>query len=339
MKASRLLDFNDMQLVDVAKPAAGPLDLVVKVEACGICGSDRHMYKGEFPTRRPVTLGHEFSGIVESVGTAVTRFKVGDRITGDPNIACGHCSQCKNSRINLCENLEALGVHRDGGFADYVLVPQNQAHLLAADLNPLHGAFCEPLACCLHALDVARIRPGQSVAILGGGVIGLIMVQLAKLNGAAHIILSTRQKSRRDLALELGATAAVDPSSTDATAAIAGAGGLVPGGVDVILECAGVPETFKQSIEIAKRGGTVVVFGVMPQGQKVSVMPFDLLVKEIRLEGAFLNPFTHGRAAEMVASGVLDLDSLITRTIPLDEVAATIHADPAAGDVKIIAVP
>ena len=315
MKASRLLDFNDMQLVDVAKPAAGPLDLVVKVEACGICGSDRHMYKGEFPTRRPVTLGHEFSGIVESVGTAVTRFKVGDRITGDPNIACGHCSQCKNSRINLCENLEALGVHRDGGFADYVLVPQNQAHLLAADLNPLHGAFCEPLACCLHALDVARIK------------------------GAAHIILSTRQKSRRDLALELGATAAVDPSSTDATAAIAGAGGLVPGGVDVILECAGVPETFKQSIEIAKRGGTVVVFGVMPQGQKVSVMPFDLLVKEIRLEGAFLNPFTHGRAAEMVASGVLDLDSLITRTIPLDEVAATIHADPAAGDVKIIAVP
>ncbi|MEN9894698.1 MAG: hypothetical protein RIR97_550 [Pseudomonadota bacterium] len=339
MKASRLFDFHQMQAVSVDRPVAGPLDLVVRVEACGICGSDRHMYKGEFPTSRPVTLGHEFSGIVEEVGGAVTRFKPGDRITGDPNIACGHCAQCGQGRVNLCENLQALGVHRDGGFAEHVLVPQSQAYPLPSDLNPLHGVFCEPLACCLHALDVALLRPGQSVAVLGGGVIGLIMVQLARLNGASAILLSTRQKSRRDLALKLGATATLDPTEQDLAEAMSGRSGLAPGGVDVVFECAGVPDTFVQSLDIVRRGGTVVIFGVMPQGQKVSVMPFDLLVKEIRLEGAFLNPFTHGRAAAMVAARLLDLDSLITRTIGLDEVATVIAAEPAPGDVKIIAVP
>lgn len=339
MKASRLFDFHQMQAVSVERPEIGPLDLLVRVEACGICGSDRHMYKGEFPTVRPVTLGHEFSGIVEAVGGAVTRFKPGDRITGDPNIACGHCAQCGQGRVNLCENLQALGVHRDGGFADYICVPQTQAHLLPADLNPLHGAFCEPLACCLHALDVAHLRPGQSVAVLGGGVIGMIMVQLARLNGASRIILSTRQKSRRDLALKLGASDALDPTAQDLVEALSGPTGLVPGGVDLVFECAGVPDTFTQSLDSVRRGGTVVIFGVMPQGQKVSVMPFDLLVKEIRLEGAFLNPFTHGRAAAMVSAGLLDLDSLITRTIGLDEVAAVIRDEPAPGDVKIIAVP
>ena len=339
MQAARLVSVGRMVLEEVARPEPGPGDLLVRVSACGICGSDRHMFRGEYPTALPVTLGHEFCGIVEAVGEGVTRLGPGMLITGDPNISCGHCVHCRNGRPNLCDNLTAIGVFRDGGFADYVIVPQGQAIELPAGLSPLLGAFSEPLACCLHGLDVARIRPGDAVAVLGGGVIGLIMVQLARLAGASTIILSTRQKPRRDLAEELGATHAVDASRADVVDAIAGPGGIAPGGVDVVLECAGVAGTFRQGLAIARRGGAVVVFGVMPKGEEVAVSPYDLLVKELRLESAWLNPLTHGRAAAMIASGVLELGKLVTRTVPLAEVPGVVGAAPELGEIKIIAVP
>lgn len=339
MRAARLNGVGEMRVEDVPKPVPGRGELLVRVEATGVCGSDRHMFRGEYPTALPVTLGHEFAGIVEAAGPEVDRFGPGARITGDPNIACGYCPACRIGRPNLCHNLTAIGVFRDGGFADYVLVPEQQAYALPAGLDPLHGAFCEPLACCLHGLDVARIAPGSSVAVLGGGVIGLLMVELARLAGATTVILSTRQAPRRALALELGATHAVDPEAGDAVAAIAGPAGIVPGGVDVVLECAGVPETFTQSIVVARRGGTVVVFGVMAKGEMVGVEPFDLLFRELRLESAYLNPLTHGRAAVLVASGALALDPLISRTIPLIDLPEFLAAPPPFGEVKTIVVP
>ena len=259
------------------------------------------------------------------------------RITGDPNIACGFCAACRMGRPNLCEHLTAIGVFRDGGFADYVIVPEGQAHVLPANLAPQRGAFSEPLACCLHALDLAGIVPGSSVAILGGGVIGLLMVQLAKLAGASTIILSTRQAARRELAERLGATATVDASG-DVVAAVRGPGGIAPGGVDVVLECAGVADTVTQSLQLARRGGTVVIFGVSPKGEKVAIEPYDLLVNELKVVAAWLNPLTHARAAAMVASGALELDALVTRTIPLVDLPAVLASAPAQGEVKTMVV-
>jgi L-iditol 2-dehydrogenase len=336
MQAVRLLGPNSLELQDVATPQPGPGDILIKVEACGICGSDRHMYAGEYPTNPPVTLGHEFAGTVIATGSGVEHIRIGQRVTGDPNIACGTCPQCRAGRVNLCVNLSAIGVQRDGGFAEFLVMPEQQAHVLPDNMDPVHGAFCEPLACCLHGLDVARIRPGDNVAIFGGGVIGLLMVQLARLAGATKVILSTRQQPRRDLALQLGATHAIDPEASDAVSQIQS---IVPGGVDVALECAGVPQTFTQSIAAVRRGGAVVVFGVMPQGQEVSVMPFDLLVNEVRLEGAYLNPLTHARAATMVASKTLQLDPLVSRIVPLSDVPAIIANAPAHGEIKIVARP
>ncbi|MBZ9961574.1 MULTISPECIES: zinc-dependent alcohol dehydrogenase family protein [unclassified Mesorhizobium] len=339
MKAVRLEAVGSITLREVAKPVPGPDDLLVRIESCGVCGTDRHLFHGEFPCRPPVTPGHEFSGIVEAMGHSVSGFSLGDRVTGDPNIACGRCRHCHAGRINLCSNLNAIGIHRDGGFADYVVLPQKQAFILPADLKPTHGAFCEPLGCCLHGVDLAEIKPGSSVAILGGGVIGLLTVQLARLAGATTIILSTRQASRRALAEELGATATVDASAADVIDAISGPAGLVPGGVDVVLECAGVQKTVEQSLRLARAGGTVVIVGVVPQGMKAAFEPFDLLFRELKVLGSFLNPYTHRRAAELIASGAIEIDRLISRQVPLEEAAAVIANPPAAGEVKVVVVP
>lgn len=332
MRAVRLEAIGSLVLREVEAPVAGRGEILVRVLAAGICGSDRHMFHGEYPTGRPVTLGHEFCGLVEAVGEGVTGLSGGELVTVDPNVACGRCRACHEGRPNLCDNLLAIGVFRDGGFAEQVSVPAAQAHVLPAGLDPVHGAFCEPLACCLHALDVARIVPGSSVAILGGGVIGLLMVQLARLAGAGTVVLVTRQASRRTLALELGATIAFDPNADDVI-------GSVGQGVDIVIECAGVPETLQQGITMLRKGGTLVLFGVTPAGVQVPISPFDLLVKEIRLEAAYLNPHTHGRAAAMVASGVLELDRLVTHSVGLDEVAGIVGASPQRGEIKVIVRP
>jgi len=336
MQAARLSQPGTIRVDEVARPAPGPGDVLVRVEATGICGSDRHMFRGEYPTALPVTLGHEFCGIVETAGAGVTRLRPGDRITADPNIGCGHCAACRAGRVNLCSTLQAIGVTRDGGFAEYVVMPEQQAIALPADLDPQHGAFSEPLACCLHGLDVAAIKPGDTVAVLGGGVIGLLMVELARLAGASRVMLSTRQAARRTLALKVGATDVINPSTGDPVEAMRT---VAPDGVDVALECAGVPETFRQSLAAVRRGGTAVLFGVMAKGQTVEVEPFDLLFREVRLLPAYLNPHTHRRAAQMIADGVLDLDPLISRTIGLEELPGELAAEPRQGDVKVMVRP
>jgi 2-desacetyl-2-hydroxyethyl bacteriochlorophyllide A dehydrogenase len=339
MKAVRLEATGKLFLREVEKPVPGPGDLLVRVEACGICGTDRHLFLGEFPSHPPVTLGHEFAGIIEAVGSEVSGFRPGMRVTGDPNIACGRCEECHNGRVNLCRNLQAIGIHKDGGFADYVILPQKQAFALPPGLDPLHGAFCEPLACCLHGVDLANIKTGASVIVLGGGVIGLLTVQLARLAGATHVLLVTRSADKRTLAETLGATATFDPSWKDPISGITGEGGLLPGGADIVFECAGVPETMMQAPKLARRGGTALILGVMPQGAKIEVEPFDLLFREVSLVTSFLNPFTHGRAADLIASGAIRVEQLISRRITLEQAPEAIANPALGGEIRALVVP
>lgn len=339
MKALFLESVGRLAVRDVDKSAPKPDELLVRVEACGICGTDRHLFLGEFPSAPPVTLGHEFSGIIEAVGEAVTGFTTGMRVTGDPNIACGRCVECNRGRVNLCHNLEAIGIQRNGGFADYVTLPQQQAVALPLTLHPLHGAFCEPLACCLHGLDLAGIRAGSSVIVVGGGVIGLLMVQLARLAGATRVVLVTRNEDKRRLAESFGATATVDPSADHYLDDITASDGLLPGGADVVFECAGLKQTVQQALSLTGRGGTMVLLGVLPKGLKVEIEPFGLLFREIRMVASFLNPFTHRRAAELIASGTIVVDALISRTVGLEEAIDAISHPARPGEIRTIVVP
>ncbi len=183
------------------------------------------------------------------------------RVTGDPNIYCGRCPECHRGRVQLCQNLTAIGIHRNGGFAQYVALPEKQAVALPLTLDPLWGAFCEPLACCLHGVDLADIQPGSSAIVIGGGVIGMLVVQLARLAGAAKVILVTRSAAKRKLAESLGATATLDPSPGDLIGRIKAANGLLPGGADVVFECAGVERNRRAGAASAAPGGASHDFG------------------------------------------------------------------------------
>ena len=340
MKALFLEDVGKLALRDIEKPVPKADELLIRIEACGICGTDRHLFLGEFPSKPPVTPGHEFVGVIEAVGRDVTDFEPGMRVTGDPNIACGHCAECQRGRVNLCANLQAIGIHRNGGFADYAVLPHKQAHLLPSSLNPLHGAFCEPLACCLHGVDLAKLKAGSSAIIIGGGVIGLLVVQLARLAGATNVVLITRNAEKRQLAEKLGATATLDPSSGgDVVEQVTGSSGLLPGGADVVFECAGLRQTVEEAPFLARRGGMAIILGVLPQGEKAEIEPFDLLFREVALVTSFLNPFTHRRAAELIASGMIVVEPLISRTIGLEEAVGVISNPAIAGEIRTLVVP
>lgn len=328
MRAVRLQEVGRVEEVEVPDPAPGPGEILVRVEAAGICGTDRHLYKGEFPCAPPVTLGHEFAGEVIASGPGVTMPR-GTRITCDPNIACGSCDQCLRGRVNLCARNVAIGIHRDGGFAEMAVIPSHRA-IPVPDLHPHHAAFAEPLACTLHGVDLGVPVPGERVIVLGGGVIGLLAVQLAR-NAGAEVMLVTRHPGKRELALQIGA------SQTAATEKDARA--LLPKGADLVLECAGVAETVEMAPRLTRSGGRVVVLGVLPQGERVRIEPFDLLFREIQLLHSFINPFTQSRAAAMLAEGRVNVAQLISRIIPLSEAAATIANPAAAGEVKVLVVP
>jgi 2-desacetyl-2-hydroxyethyl bacteriochlorophyllide A dehydrogenase len=330
MKAVVLSAVNNLAIAEVDKPKPGAKECLVKVLACGICGTDRHIYHGEYPSTKPVILGHEFGGVIEEVGSD-SKFKVGQIVSVDPNIVCGKCADCKAGRTAFCPDLTALGVNINGGLAEFVLTPDTQIYPVRNDLNPLHLTFIEPLACSIRGVDLANLKGGEKIAILGGGVIGLLVVQLAKLAGASEIVLITRQKFRRDVALKIGATRVVDPNNEDVNTSVKN--------MDVTFECAGAIETFKQSQNITRRGGSVIVLGLTASDAKLEVNPFNIVVNELRIQGSFLNPLTQGRAAELVESGKLNLDILISKVVDLPGVQAILDAPPAEGDIKYIACP
>ena len=330
MKATRLLGIGQIETLEVPVPQPAHGEVLVKIAAAGICGTDRHLLRGEFPSTPPVTLGHEFSGTVTALGPGVTGVAIGARVTCDPNIACGICSQCLAGRINLCRNLRAVGVHRDGGFAEYSAFPAHRALQLPDQMELIHGAFCEPLACCIHGIDIGAPRAGEKVAVIGGGVIGMLALQLAR-NAGAETMLITRQAAKRALAATLGAT------HTAATAAEAR--DIWRDGADLVLECAGVVETVETCPALTRVGGRIVVLGVLSAGQKVAIEPFDLLFREVQMLFSFVNPFTQARAVAMIAGGAVQVAPLISRQMTLDEAPVAIANPPLPGEIKALVMP
>ncbi len=315
------------------KPEIQAGHVLVRVKACGVCGTDGHIFHGEFPASAPVVLGHEYAGEVVEVGAGVTDLRPGQRVAVDPNVVCGTCRPCHQGKVHLCENLTALGVNYDGGFAEFSLAPRQQLYPFPERLDWAAAAMAEPIACCLHGTDLAAIRPGQTVLVIGGGAIGQIHAQLAKLSGAGRVVLSDPVAGRRELARQLGVDDTLDPRAQTVEEMRAALGG----GADVVVEAVGSAPTAEQSLQLAAAGGTVIWFGVAAPGARCNVSPFDIYRREITVRGSFVNPFTHSRALALLAASRLQVGPLITRQVGLEQLPAVL-AEPAGDDVKVMAI-
>jgi len=327
---------NRFAVEDRPTPEVGEYDALVKVYACGICGTDVHILRGEHIVRFPVVPGHEFSGEIVEVGGKVTNVSVGDRVTVDPNIVDNTCCFCRRGEIHLCENLTALGVNYDGGFAEFCRVPAVQAYKVPDSVSLDEAAMAEPLACCIHGIDRANIVPGGTVVALGAGSIGLLLIQLARIAGASRIIVSEPDERKRHLAARFGSDVQVDPSRQDVAAEVAELTGV---GADVVIECAGRLETAQLALKLARRGGTVLQFGVVSPDQLAAVSPYDIYYRELTVRGSFVNPFTHARAIELLASKQVEVMPLVTHRFPLDEAARAFETAQGKDAVKVLLVP
>ena len=317
MLAARFHGPSDLRLERVERPSPGPGWVAVEPAVVGICGTDAHIYAGDFPSRPPVTLGHEISGRVAAVGPGVDDLIPGDRICVEPHLFCTTCAYCRGGREHLCLNKLAFGVHLDGGMAETVVLPRRTVYRVPDRTSLAIAALAEPLACSLHGFDRLAPRRGEPLAIIGAGPAGLINTALAVRSGAGPVVVIEPDPTRRDLALDFGADRAIDPSDT---AWKQEALGITRGlGFDSVIEAVGGGETVENAIELAARGGRILVFGVATPDSVASIRPYEVFAKELALIGTVINPYTQGRAVQLLDR--LPLDKLPITTVSLDAVS------------------
>lgn len=319
MRAAVFYGKHDLRVEETSDPDVRPRDVLIRVKACGVCGTDVHIYegdKGAAEVTPPTILGHEFSGVVERVGSEVTKFRPGDRVCVDPNHPCGCCDPCRDGINHFCEGMVGYGTTVNGGFAEYCAVDEQQVYRLGEHTSFEQGAMCEPVACCLHGIDMCGIRPGSTVAVIGGGMIGLLMLQLARLAGASAVVLLEPVAVKREVARRLGATAAIDPMQEDVRARLSDLGIAQ---LDVVIECVGKPATIEQAIDIAGHKATVMMFGLTKPDETITVKPFEVFQKELVITSSFINPYTQRRALALIDSGLLDVSSMVCKVASLEE--------------------
>lgn len=300
---------------DYPMPQIGGSEVLIRVEACGLCATDIKLYKGEYSGRLPVVAGHEFTGIVENIGGDVKNIRPGDRVVVDPNESCCACVQCKTAHSTFCKDMAAYGVFTDGGFAEYTKADERGVYKIPDTLPAQAACFVEPVSCAVRGVDRAQIKAGDTVAVLGAGTMGQLLIQLAANSGAARVISVDPLGWKLELSTAHGAADTVDASKADTAAKVNELTGSR--GADVVFEAVGSVQAFETAMALAARGGTVVQFGFAPEGARAQIVPFDILSKELTVAGSWLNPYTFDRAIKALASGIVKTDRLITDRLPL----------------------
>jgi len=329
MKAAVFYGKEDLRVEQISMPTPNANEVLIRVHACGICGTDMHIFDGDegaAPTPAETVLGHEFAGEVAAVGSDVTDIRVGDRVCVDPNKLCGDCDYCREGVGHFCEHMIGIGTTVHGGFAEYCVVPKSQVYRFEGNISYAQAAMTEPVACCLHGMDMCDVTPGSNVVVIGGGMIGLLMLQLAKLNGASTLALIEPIAAKRELATRLGADLVIDPFTQNAEEVLF-ANGITR--VHTVIECVGKTATIRQAIALAGKKSTVMMFGLTKPNDTLDIKPFEFFKKEITLKASYINPYTQKRALALIASGKIDVASMLHATIPVEELPALL-ADKAA---------
>jgi 2-desacetyl-2-hydroxyethyl bacteriochlorophyllide A dehydrogenase len=313
------------RVADIPDPAPATGEVLVRVDCCGICGTDLHIIDGEFPpTPYPITPGHEFAGQIVAPGPDVRPdLAEGDRVAVDPSLYCGWCRRCRAGRDNLCENWAAIGDTKNGAFAEYVAIPAVNAHKLPEHVDSQYGAMAEPLACAVHGLR--RLGPvlGESVVVMGAGTMGLLLLQLLVRAGADRIAVVDRIASRLDVARKLGAGQAV--TSADE---------LDGARFNVAVDATGVPAAIESAIGLLDRGGQLLVFGVSPAEASVAISPFRVYNDELTIVGSMAILRSFGKAVDLLASGAVDPGPLLGEPLPLERFGEAVSQVRAGHGIK-----
>jgi L-iditol 2-dehydrogenase len=319
----------DLRLEERPLPALGPSDVLLDVAACGVCATDLHLLDGSISLYQPPrVLGHEVGGVVRAVGGAVSHVRAGDAVALDTNLPCTVCFHCREGRPFMC----ATRVGVAAGFSTYNLVPASVVYKLPAGVPPYVGALAEPLSCAIHAVERGDLRAADSVAIVGGGALGLLVLSVARLRGATHIVVSAPDATRRETATRLGATRVVDPSNSDLLAAVRE---MTDGrGVDCAFEAVGMPGTLEQAFQLPRPGGTLVQVSVPPTSARVTLPPYDLFARELTIRGSYIRTTEFGRAVDLL--GTLDLSPLISRQFPLGRIHEAIDAARSRNGIRVL---
>jgi D-arabinitol dehydrogenase (NADP+) len=315
VKAAYYQARRELAVREAPDPEPGPNEVLVRVAACGICGTDQHIFDGDFFPSYPLIGGHELAGHIVALGpqTFETALREGDRVAVDPSLFCGMCFFCQRAQGNHCLNWNAIGVTRDGGFAEYVVAPTANVYPVG-DMDAEVAAFIEPISCVVYGLQRLRIPVGANALVYGAGPIGLLMLQLVRNGGASTVAVVDLKHEKLNLAQSLGAHEVV----------AAGAGAddalreLSPLGFDVVIDCTGVPAVVEHMFVHARKNAKLLFFGVNPPDARVAISPFDVYQKDLEIYGSFALRYTFHDALALLQSGAVDVKPLLSDRFPIE---------------------
>jgi (R,R)-butanediol dehydrogenase / meso-butanediol dehydrogenase / diacetyl reductase len=318
MKSARYYGVRDIRVEEVASRRVKKGEVKVEIEWCGICGSDMHEYVAGpmVVTNPPVTLGHEFSGVVAEVGEDVSHVKLGDRVAIEPLLPCKQCNSCKQGLYQICETFRIIGGHADGGFAEYTIVNSECVHKVPDNVQLDTAALIEPIAVVNHAVRQSQFKSGDAVAVFGAGPIGLLLTSMLRASGASQIFVVEISEARRNQAEKFGATRTIDPAKEDAVEIIKA---NTNGGVNVAFEVAGVQATFDGALASVKARGQVQIVALWEK--PITYLPTTQLFQEKRTNTTMCySPEVFPQVIQMLSNNMLNLDGVITKKIHLDEI-------------------
>ena len=340
MHALLLTAPSKLELLEYPKPEYGEDDVLVRIKACGICGSDIHGWDGSSGRRiPPLIMGHEAAGEVAAIGSAVQALNVGDRVTFDSTISCGRCSFCKTGQVNLCEARRVLGVsvpdyRQHGAFAEFAVVPRRIIYPIPDDMPFRHAAMIEPVSIAVHAVRRVTISPTDCAVVVGTGMIGMLVVQALRWAGAKRIIAVDKEGARLALARELGASDAIQSDSANVPAEIAKlTGGL---GADLVFEAVGISPTVQLALQIVRRSGSVVLVGNL--AQKIDFPLQSVVTRELKIFGTCGSAGEYPLCIDLVARGEIQVEPLISELAPLNDGAEWFQRLSAPGGARFLKI-
>ena len=333
MKAVVFDDINKVDVREIPNPKPKANEVVIKVVAAGLCGSDVHIFKGGYPANYPLIPGHEFAGIVHEVGENISEWKVGDRVTADPNIYCGHCYYCLSEQGNMCENATASGVTRDGGFAEYVAVPSTNVFLLPDEVSFEEGAFIEPLSCSIYAMKRLGVRYGDRAVIFGAGPMGLLVLKNLLTGGASEVVCMDIAEGRLEVAKKIGAYKVFKSLEeleeyTKETRKF-----------DIVIDATGNAIVIQKMFDFAGKRARILQFGCANTEVKVAISPFDIYDNDWDYIGTRANCFTFNQAINFLKTKAVTGDEIINDFITLDQVPDYIKGNRPKDSLKVIIRP